>query len=147
MCFEVVEGYVIMFLFVKQKAAYGLRISDWSSDVCSSDLELGGGDPVPFQIGPADLKDHFAGLVPQGLDVVFAKHLSPILRRSITLFAELKRRETQDGQAHAPFVAFHNPLARMEGSEEHPSDLQSLMRNSYAVFCMNKKTHVYIHTK
>src|SRR3546814_15823520 len=30
-----------MFLFFKQKTAYGSRISDWSSDVCSSDLEHG----------------------------------------------------------------------------------------------------------
>src|SRR3546814_3668601 len=29
-----------MFFFVKQKTAYEMRISDWSSDVCSSDLEL-----------------------------------------------------------------------------------------------------------
>src|SRR3546814_5480265 len=29
------------FLFCKQKAAYEMRISDWSSDVCSSDLEIG----------------------------------------------------------------------------------------------------------
>src|SRR3546814_13691232 len=29
-----------MFLFVKQKTAYEMRISDWSSDVCSSDLEI-----------------------------------------------------------------------------------------------------------
>src|SRR3546814_9014160 len=31
-------------------------------------------------------------------------------------------------------------------SEEHTSELQSLMRNSYAVFCLNKKTHIYIKT-
>src|SRR3546814_2485724 len=31
---------VILFCFFKQKAAYEVRISDWSSDVCSSDLEL-----------------------------------------------------------------------------------------------------------
>src|SRR3546814_14832038 len=31
-----------VFFFFKQKTAYELRISDWSSDVCSSDLELGG---------------------------------------------------------------------------------------------------------
>src|SRR3546814_808963 len=30
-----------MFLFVKQKTAYEMRISDWSSDVCSSDLSIG----------------------------------------------------------------------------------------------------------
>src|SRR3546814_4170746 len=35
-------------VFVKQKTAYEMRISDWSSDVCSSDLSraLGGGDPA-----------------------------------------------------------------------------------------------------
>src|SRR3546814_10323744 len=33
---------VCYFFFFKQKTAYELRISDWSSDVCSSDLRLGG---------------------------------------------------------------------------------------------------------
>src|SRR3546814_10302637 len=32
---------IIMFFFFKQKTAYEMRISDWSSDVCSSDLECG----------------------------------------------------------------------------------------------------------
>src|SRR3546814_2626108 len=31
-----------MFFFFKQKTAYEMRISDWSSDVCSSDLEISG---------------------------------------------------------------------------------------------------------
>src|SRR3546814_10388866 len=35
--FEVV---VVMFVFYKQKTAYNMRIIDWSSDVCSSDLDL-----------------------------------------------------------------------------------------------------------
>src|SRR3546814_6660214 len=30
--------YIFMFFFFKQKTAYEMRISDWSSDVCSSDL-------------------------------------------------------------------------------------------------------------
>src|SRR3546814_3286362 len=34
------DGVVFLFVF-KQKTAYEMRISDWSSDVCSSDLELG----------------------------------------------------------------------------------------------------------
>src|SRR3546814_9703498 len=33
--------WVVVFFFLKQKTAYEMRISDWSSDVCSSDLELG----------------------------------------------------------------------------------------------------------
>src|SRR3546814_1822021 len=35
------RGCSMVFFFFKQKTAYELRISDWSSDVCSSDLELG----------------------------------------------------------------------------------------------------------
>src|SRR3546814_8130901 len=34
------------------------------------------------------------------------------------------------------------PLLRLDRSEEHTSELQSLMRLSYAVFCLNKKTHI-----
>src|SRR3546814_21029002 len=38
--------YLCFFVFFKQKTAYEMRISDWSSDVCSSDLqELGAGQP------------------------------------------------------------------------------------------------------
>src|SRR3546814_2591061 len=33
--------YYIIFFFFKQKTAYEMRISDWSSDVCSSDLDVG----------------------------------------------------------------------------------------------------------
>src|SRR3546814_8581453 len=37
----------IFFFFFKQKTAYEMRISDWSSDVCSSDLQqIDGGDPI-----------------------------------------------------------------------------------------------------
>src|SRR3546814_1432879 len=38
-----------VFFFFKQKTAYELRISDWSSDVCSSDLALKGGRCVPLE--------------------------------------------------------------------------------------------------
>src|SRR3546814_1832471 len=38
------------FFFFKQKTAYEMRISDWSSDVCSSDLRTGGGAPVRGKI-------------------------------------------------------------------------------------------------
>src|SRR3546814_6336067 len=32
-------GFIVLFFFFKQKTAYEMRISDWSSDVCSSDLQ------------------------------------------------------------------------------------------------------------
>src|SRR3546814_3148426 len=34
----IVFCFMVVFFFFKQKTAYGMRISDWSSDVCSSDL-------------------------------------------------------------------------------------------------------------
>src|SRR3546814_18686857 len=38
-------GYAICFFFFKQKTAYEMRISDWSSDVCSSDLPVSSSQP------------------------------------------------------------------------------------------------------
>src|SRR3546814_3982158 len=42
-----VQFFVVVFFFFKQKTAYEMRISDWSSDVCSSDLGRGGSRTVP----------------------------------------------------------------------------------------------------
>src|SRR3546814_7027172 len=57
---------MLLFFFFKQKTAYEMRISDWSSDVCSSDLQA-------MQLGPIEVSDiprHNAhtGLRPCGLD-------------------------------------------------------------------------------
>src|SRR3546814_1232393 len=41
MVWSVVTGWLLCFFFFKQKTAYEMRISDWSSDVCSSDLTPG----------------------------------------------------------------------------------------------------------
>src|SRR3546814_3348441 len=57
--------------------------------------------------------------------------------------AEDRRRiEFRTLEAHAPHrLGDHGPLDAVVGrSEEHTSELQSLMRNSYAVFCLKKKT-------
>src|SRR3546814_3172478 len=43
MCFRICCILYFFFFFFKQKTAYEMRISDWSSDVCSSDLVAGGG--------------------------------------------------------------------------------------------------------
>src|SRR3546814_1093080 len=42
MCFLAVSYFRVEFFFFKQQTAYELRISDWSSDVCSSDLRYSG---------------------------------------------------------------------------------------------------------
>src|SRR3546814_5081231 len=39
---------LFLFFFFKQKTAYYMRISDWSSDVCSSDLIEKPGEPTPY---------------------------------------------------------------------------------------------------
>src|SRR3546814_7539575 len=104
-----------MFFFFKQKTAYEMRISDWSSDVCSSDLSLAtGGLKLP---GPP--------VRPAEADA----RRCPDSVRDETSFMSSKANSRRKG-------AFRGALR----SEEHTSELQSLMRISYAVFCLKKKT-------
>src|SRR3546814_19209353 len=49
-CLESSGGLRYVFFFFKQKTAYGMRISDWSSDVCSSDLPKRGPNTVTLQL-------------------------------------------------------------------------------------------------
>src|SRR3546814_4737174 len=132
----------MVFFFFKQKTAYEMRISDWSSDVCSSDLiqitlarpglaiedvlrELTAGsdrgrvleyierivevrDVHPFR--SVDIVDLDDRFVVAGIAMVLAQDVGIDLRQSVA------------GQR----------------SEEHTSELQSLMRISYAVFCLKK---------
>src|SRR3546814_6747034 len=107
-----------MFFFFKQKTAYEMRISDWSSDVCSSDLQLS----IPE-------------IVARGFDEATVKRVAMLVRRS-----EFKRRQAPPGPkvtSRAFGRERRYPLTAR--SEEHTSELQSLMRISYAVFCLKKK--------
>src|SRR3546814_5725880 len=110
--------YICEFFFCKQKTAYEMRISDWSSDVCSSDLgpsrPAGGGARV----------------------AVAAARRGPRARGQAEEHAPLHQQA--DGREHRALRA--SRLRLREGrSEEHTSELQSLMRLSYAVFCLKKK--------
>src|SRR3546814_6926132 len=92
-----------------------MRISDWSSDVCSSDLI---GDIERFGDRIADLM--IAVLHPDDVDVAAA--------------VDAALRGKRD---HAAIDREPQPPALMvDRSEEHTSELQSLMRISYAVFCL-----------
>src|SRR3546814_2702748 len=107
-----------------------MRISDWSSDVCSSDL-YGADQPGLFRryragewpIGDAG-EAHFNAMADPGLGLPHARIAS--------------------GDS---FVACPDAAADLAAlgatlrSEEHTSELQSLMRISYAVFCLQKKTN------
>src|SRR3546814_5287040 len=135
-----------------------MRISDWSSDVCSSDLPQGGIAAVEFldlilgEIADAHLARRGHGAV-LGLQL---RREQPRERRLPVAVAAEQRdavvgvdpqvearehrrtrritdaREVERDQRRLQFVAG----AREIRSEEHTSELQSLMRISYAVFCL-----------
>src|SRR3546814_4232827 len=117
--------------------AYYLRISDWSSDVCSSDLIahhqygrscVAGEEPAA---GVRDLID-MAGVEPGALPHAFT----------------LQLQELGIGVADAGYIGQLGEIlgrriaaALIVRSEEHTSELQSLMRTSYAVFCLKHKNN------
>src|SRR3546814_3720402 len=114
-----------------------MRISDWSSDVCSSDL-LGGAHRLgEIMGGEAD---------------------APFRRRQAEIAPHRPAEPGIDGRVRrpAPFVeaAEDQEVGMLQPclkrapdgrSEEHTSELQSLMRISYAVFCLKKNT-ITCHT-
>src|SRR3546814_5883592 len=120
--------------FFKQKTAYEMRISDWSSDVCSSDLRS----------AVALIESRLARI----------ERLNPRLNAFSEILAERARREAEAVDAMVAAGRDPGPLAGVPfgvkdnydvagrittRSEEHTSELQSLMRISYAVFCLKKK--------
>src|SRR3546814_5058612 len=135
-----------MFFFFKQKTAYEMRISDWSSDVCSSDLHRtaspgtvhrriacflrhGRASPVTDAYRPGGRSGAPAAPCGSpGLGVGFKG-----VRRTM---AGWSRHRGGRPVPEAPPVIGDGRGSR---SEEHTSELQSLMRISYAVFCLKKK--------
>src|SRR3546814_8210153 len=117
--------------FFRQKTAYEMRISDWSSDVCSSDLiyQVETPDEVSGAVGEIAVLDH-GSLARGAWDIGQSGAASGrAVIEWIRLAEQLARNGEIDGWIMAP----------VDKSEEHTSELQSLMRISYAVFCMNKK--------
>src|SRR3546814_3373584 len=108
------EVRLCFFLF-KQKTAYEMRISDWSADVCSSDLE------TVRSVSVRSLAFRRQRLSPR----LSGRPLAPPL------------------QSSSPNCS--PACASAQRSEEHTSELQSLMRISYAVFCLKKKKQKITH--
>src|SRR3546814_7513254 len=101
-----------------------MRISDWSSDVCSSDLFFFEGlREVVGQI--AEEVDRDAALV-HPVAGVFGCLVAAVRRQVVFIDHAVRRGEDQR----------QGILDRRVRSEEHTSELQSLMRISYAVFCL-----------
>src|SRR3546814_7501149 len=102
-----------------------MRISDWSSDVCSSDLQRA-------DAGRQRALDH--------------RHDVAVALQVVEMAVGVDQRPRRDHQLGGSHGAIHQLLTSPSGltrgsrrSEEHTSELQSLMRISYAVFCLNKQ--------
>src|SRR3546814_3900565 len=128
-----------MFFFFKQKTAYEMRISDWSSDVCFSDLQIDLG--------------HGMGRLPESRTVVAMQHVPESRKYKPPARACAGYRMTREKGAwpqvqvpaasspracrntsRLPQIASPAMIAATaRRSEEHTSELQSLMRTSYAV--------------
>src|SRR3546814_4118735 len=118
-----------------------MRISDWSSDVCSSDL-FGGRRFGLFRRARADhqriARPRPAPRQARSEIAGSAEHRDggPTFTHTVLRWARIASSASAPGRIDAGAV---NHAFR---SEEHTSELQSLMRISYAVFCLKKKkTH------
>src|SRR3546814_3384697 len=128
-----------------------MRISDWSSDVCSSDLidaeiatiirrfneSVGGVNDDTQGYQDSITRAYVAGVrlfLSQTAEAGLAKRVNALL------LSDIGRRDWP--------LRFYSRARLFSRSEEHTSELQSLMRISYAVFCLKKKTNSlhYVHT-
>src|SRR3546814_10084200 len=114
-----------------------MRISDWSSDVCSSDLGSGGWGSVP-----ANRRRISARTRARNVAKISAEHA----RQEAVPARRADLADIVAAVAHAGLglerldrVRRRLGAGRAHRSEEHTSELQSLMRHSYAVFCLKKK--------
>src|SRR3546814_1205976 len=114
-----------------------MRISDWSSDVCSSDLE----------------KERFEGLrtcperpaidiavqSPSTTNVEMPSPSRTKMFGAVRAFIAASLQPVSGERIDRGNSLSHNPSSSGR-SEEHKSELKSLMRISYAVFCLKKQT-------
>src|SRR3546814_2292849 len=124
-----------------------MRISDWSSDVCSSDLRLptafdevleqrvieGGWEPGPMRDAYLDCERAWMSELPTlKMDLLDFRDIGDWLDLAEKIGLRGEMLDWFDKQ-------FDGAAASLRRSEEHTSELQSLMRISYAVFCLKKK--------
>src|SRR3546814_2703778 len=147
-----------MFFFFKQKTAYEMRISDWSSDVCSSDLLAArSGSPLVIGLGLGEnflasdqlalrqVTDRFMYLeegdiaeIRRDAVQIWDVDGQPVQREAVQ-YHEGAEAADKGEYRHFMLKEIHEQpkvVQRTLRSEEHTSELQSLMRISYAVFCL-----------
>src|SRR3546814_9226757 len=128
-----------------------MRISDWSSDVCSSDLMGIAFADLAGRIGVGRKLDHPEGRGGSGKSVAFwagadqgidegqriGRHLCG--ERPGGSRQQQRAEERRPPHRTATMEGLKHGCRPMRRSEEHTSELQSLMRISYAVFCLKTK--------
>src|SRR3546814_1459101 len=134
------------FFFFKQKPAYEMRISDWSSDVCSSDLHAlqtfthlltGEINVRGVRKDGGDLREAIAAQRARIFKAGSAGERGFDRERHLLLDQLGRERGCADVNLD---LIIGDVRHRVDRSEEHTSKLQSPMRISYAVFCL-KRTH------
>src|SRR3546814_3891920 len=119
-----------------------MRISDWSSDVCSSDLA-----GLELKVVALDL-DRTTGDFTTGPAMSEADCLAALSIGAAALANDeldllvLGEMGIGNSTAASALCARSFGGTAAERSEEHTSELQSLMRISYAVFCLKKKKYI-----
>src|SRR3546814_9999456 len=123
-----------------------MRISDWSSDVCSSDL--------PYKECSCRIKAVEPRQCLAGLDILARRKWAAAPAMNKDLHARFVMAGAKAHMIGGAFISKgdrNGPMdrerRRSKGdprSEEHTSELQSLMRSSYAVFCLKKKTKKHV---
>src|SRR3546814_7871119 len=111
-----------------------MRISDWSSDVCSSDLLV---DKVQTQ-------QVLINLIRNAMEAMSGSPVRQLVISSRIQDRQFVRVSVEDSGPGVPKAIAENLFrafvsTKAQRSEEHTSELQSLMRISYAVFCLKKK--------
>src|SRR3546814_1059017 len=138
-----------LFFVFKQKTAYEMRISDWSSDVCSSDLQAAAdGTRGAIRV---DLPHRRPRLGPRPR----RRHEPDQVLHARTADGRQPRRDRHAGYLEPEEVRpprHHHELRRRQPlrvfrSEEHTSETQSLMRLSFDGFCMQQHNNHVVTSK
>src|SRR3546814_7465293 len=116
-----------------------MRMSDWSSDVCSSDL-LSAPACSPLSIPSVAQVSSPSAFTSRIISATLGMSRSFGERHA----APMQKREAPASFACLAFASTSSVLISFCRSEEHTSELQSLMRISYAVFCLKKKNNLFL---
>src|SRR3546814_8603038 len=144
----------VLSLCLKQKTAYEMRISAWSSEVCSSDLTASaaasGGVAASASLrAPPDRRRRRRRRVPRRYVAPrVAGTGMPAIHHRVALAGRwtarrrgrsARQRDPPPRRENSPAPHVPPPARGRDRSEEHTSELQSLMRTSYTVLCLHKK--------